>query len=99
MMRAVISGTVLTLGCSFSAFSQEELKGCDAKEFAVEQQLEYAKVQGKKQHIEGLERALASVQSECLREESRQKSHAEIKESTHKEKLQANSETEWELSQ
>lgn len=77
-MRAVISGTVLTVGCSFSAFSQEELKGCDAKEFAVEQQLEYAKVQGKEQHIEGLERALASVQSECIREEQRQKLHAEI---------------------
>ena len=91
-MRAVISGTVLTLGCSFSAFSQEELKGCDAKEFAVEQQLEYAKVQGKKQHIEGLERALASVQRECVREEQRQQLHAEIEKSQHKEKLQASSE-------
>lgn len=98
-MRAVISGTVLTVGCSFSAFSQEELKGCDAKEFAVEQQLEYAKVQGKEHHIEGLERALASVQSECIREEQRQKLHAEIEKSTQKEKLQASSETEWELSQ
>lgn len=98
-MRAVISGTVLTVGCSFSAFSQDELKGCDAKEFAVEQQLEYAKVQGKEKHIEGLERALASIQSECIREEQRQQLHAEVEKSTHKEKLQATSKSEWELRQ
>lgn len=98
-MRAVISGTVLTVGCSFAAFSQQELTGCDAKAFAVEQQLEYAKVQGKEQHIEGLERALASVQSECVREEQRQQLHAEIEKSHHKETLQASSEPEWELGQ
>ena len=98
-MRAVISGTVLTVGCSFSAYSQDELKGCDAKEFAVEQQLEYAKVQGKEKHIEGLERALATIQSECTREEQRQQLHAEIEKSAHKQKLQTTNKSEWEMSQ
>jgi uncharacterized protein HemX len=99
MMRAVISGTVLTVGCAFSVFSQEELKGCDAKEFAVEQQLEYAKVQGKEKHIEGLERALASIQSECTKEEQRQQLQTEVETSLQKEKLQASSEPGWELNQ
>ncbi len=98
-MKAVISGTVLTVGCSFSVFSQEELKGCDAKEFAVIQQLEYAKVRGNEQHIEGLERTLASVQSECVREEQRLQLQTEIEQNVQKQKRQAKSESAWESNQ
>lgn len=45
-MKAVICGAVLTMAISLPTVAQEELKGCDAKAFALEQQIEYATVQG-----------------------------------------------------
>lgn len=68
-MKAVICGAVLTMAISLPTVAQEELKGCDAKAFALEQQIEYATVQGNQKRIDGLKRALAAIEDECSEEE------------------------------
>ncbi|HAS6430038.1 TPA: DUF1090 family protein [Vibrio parahaemolyticus] len=60
-MKAVICGAALTMAISLPTVAQEELKGCDAKAFALEQQIEYATVQGNKKR-----RKLDEAQKEWL---------------------------------
>ncbi len=80
MNKAVMCSAALTIGFSLSVFSQDEVKGCDAKELAVEQQLEYAKAQGNEHRIKGLEQALTAIQNECSEGELRQELQAEVDE-------------------
>jgi len=82
MNKAVMCGTALTIGFSLSVFSQDEVKGCNAKKLAVEQQLEYAKAQGNEHRIKGLKQALSAIQEECSEGEFRQKLQAEVDEKT-----------------
>jgi len=80
MNKAVMCSAALTIGFSLSVFDQDEVKGCDAKELAVEQQLEYAKAQGNEHRIKGLEQALTAIQNECSEGELRQELQAEVDE-------------------
>ena len=82
MNKAVMCSAALTIGFSLSVFAQDEVKGCDAKELAVEQQLEYAKAQGNEHRIKGLEQALTAIQNECSEGELRQELQAEVDEKT-----------------
>ncbi|MDF5507085.1 DUF1090 family protein, partial [Vibrio parahaemolyticus] len=82
MNKAVMCSAALTIGFSLSVFAQDEVKGCDAKELAVEQQLEYAKAQGNEHRIKGLEQALSAIQNECSEGELRQELQAEVEEKT-----------------
>ncbi|MDW3189252.1 DUF1090 family protein, partial [Vibrio sp. Vb0932] len=81
-MKAVICGAALTMAISLPTVAQEELKGCDAKAFALEQQIEYATVQGNQKRIDGLKRALAAIEDECSEEDLREKLQAEIEQFT-----------------
>ncbi|ENV0923373.1 DUF1090 domain-containing protein [Vibrio parahaemolyticus] len=85
-MKAVIFGAVLTMAISLPTVAQEELKGCDAKAFALEQQIEYATVQGNQKRIDGLKRALAAIEDECSEEDLREKLQAEIEQKAQKVK-------------
>ncbi|PFG45550.1 uncharacterized protein DUF1090 [Vibrio sp. ES.051] len=80
MIKAVMCGTVLMMGFSLPTFAKDEVKGCEAKELAVEQQIEYAKAQGNEYRIKGLERALAGIQNECSEETLRQELQVEVEE-------------------
>ncbi len=85
-MKAVICGAALTMAISLPTVAQEELKGGDAKAFALEQQIEYATVQGNQKRIDGLKRALAAIEDECSEEDLREKLQAEVEQKAQKVK-------------
>src|SRR5699024_2560568 len=65
---------VLTAGAN--AWASEPLRGCAAKQAAIEQQLVQAREAGRKRQIAGLEKALKAHRSKCTDEGLRRERQA-----------------------
>ncbi|WP_027252136.1 DUF1090 domain-containing protein [Photobacterium halotolerans] len=81
--KLIYIGIYITIP-TFSSLAQEPLQLCQAKEYEIKQQIEYAKNYGDDYRLTGLEKALSEVQNHCTNEVLLEERRAKIREKVQK---------------
>ncbi|WP_046219998.1 DUF1090 domain-containing protein [Photobacterium halotolerans] len=68
MLKKIIGFSFLATIATFPSLAQESLRGCDAKAYEIQQQIEYAKNNDNTHRVAGLEKALQAVRDHCTDE-------------------------------
>lgn len=68
MLKTITGLSFLATIATFPSLAQEPLKGCDAKAYEIQQQIEYAKSNDNTHRVTGLEKALKEVRDHCTDE-------------------------------
>lgn len=76
--KKIIAVLLLSSAPAFPALAQADLKGCEAKKYHIQQEIDYAKTHGNTHRVAGLEKAYAEVLANCTDASLRLEREADI---------------------